>query len=246
MYPRVTAIVVAHSGGPRLQRTLDALAAQTRKPDAVIAVDCATTDDAARLLSESGPTQLLSIPERLAFGAAVATAVRVLPPTTSSDELIWLLAHDTAPEPEALAALLGALEVSPSVAVVGPKLVDADDGAFIREFGEAMTPFGASVPLVENELDQAQHDGLSDVLAVSSAGMLVRQQLWEALDGFDPALPTADDGLDFCTRARLAGYRVTLVAQARVAIGGDGVAGPNLSPKWRVRRRLVKERRAAQ
>lgn len=246
MYPRVTAIVVAHSGGPRLQRTLDALAAQSRKPDAVIAVDCATTDDAARLLSESGPTQLLSIPERLAFGAAVATAVRVLPPTTSSDELIWLLAHDTAPEPEALAALLGALEVSPSVAVVGPKLVDAEDGAFIREFGEAMTPFGASVPLVENELDQAQHDGLSDVLAVSSAGMLVRQQLWEALDGFDPALPTADDGLDFCTRARLAGYRVTLVAQARVAIGGDGVAGPNLSPKWRVRRRLVKERRAAQ
>jgi len=246
MYPRVTAIVVAHSGGPRLQRTLDALAAQTRKPDAVIAVDCATTDDAARLLAASGPTQLLSIPEKLPFGAAVATAVRVLPPTTSSDELIWLLAHDTAPEPEALAALLAALEVSPSVAVVGPKLVDAEDPAFIREFGEAMTPFGAAVPLVENELDQAQHDGLSDVLAVSSAGMLVRQTLWEALDGFDPALPTADDGLDFCTRARLAGYRVTLVAQARVAIGGDGLAGPNLSPKWRVRRRLVKERRAAQ
>ncbi|GIT81043.1 hypothetical protein LLS1_27120 [Leifsonia sp. LS1] len=246
MYPRVTAIVVAHSGGPRLERTLDALAAQTRRPDAVIAVDCATSDDAARLLSESGPTQLLSVPERLPFGAAIATAVRVLPPTTSSDELIWLLAHDTAPEPEALAALLGALEVSPSVAVVGPKLVDADDPAFIREFGETMTPFGASVPLVENELDQAQHDGLTDVLAVSSAGMLVRQQLWEALDGFDPALPTADDGLDFCTRARLAGFRVTLVAQARVAIGGDGLAGPNLSPKWRIRRRLVKERRAAQ
>jgi GT2 family glycosyltransferase len=246
MYPRVTAIVVAHSGGPRLQRTLDALAAQTRKPDAVIAVDCATTDDAARLLAESGPTQLLSIPERLPFGTAVATAVRVLPPTSSADELIWLLAHDTAPEPDALAALIGALEVSPSVAVVGPKLVDAQDPTFIREFGEAMTPFGASAPLVENELDQAQHDGLSDVLAVSSAGMLVRQPVWEALDGFDPALPTADDGLDFCTRARLAGYRVTLVAQARVALGGDGLAGPNLSPKWRVRRRLVKERRAAQ
>lgn len=246
MYPRVTAIVVAHSGGPHLQRTLDALAEQTRRPDAVIAVDCATSDDAARLLAESRPTQLLSVPEKLPFGAAVATAVRVLPPASDAGQLLWLLAQDTAPEPQALEALLAALEVSPSVAVVGPKLVDWDDPALIREFGEAMTPFGASVPLVENELDQAQHDGLSDVLAVSSAGMLVRQALWERLDGFDPALPTVDDGLDFCTRARLAGFRVTLVAQARVAIAGDGVAGPNLSSKWTVRRRLSGERRRAQ
>ena len=246
MYPRVTAIVVAHSGGPRLQRTLDAIAAQTRQPDAVIAVDCASTDDAARLLADARPTHLLRSGEKLPFGSAISTAVRVLPPTSSPDELLWLLAQDTAPEPEALQALLGALEVSPSVAVVGPKLVDAEDAAFIREFGEAMTPFGASLPLVENELDQAQHDGLSDVLAVSSAGMLVRQPVWEALDGFDPALPTVDDGLDFCTRARLAGYRVTLVAQARVAVGGDGLAGPNLSRKWSVRRKLAGERRRAQ
>jgi GT2 family glycosyltransferase len=246
MYPRVTAIVVAHSGGRHLQRTLDALAAQTRKPDAVIAVDCASTDDAPRLLAASGPTQLLSVQERLPFGAAVATAVRVTAPPASDNEWLWLLAQDTAPEPGALEALLAAVEVSPSVAVAGPKLVDWEDPAFIREFGEAMTPLGAAVPLVENEMDQAQHDGLSDVLAVSSAGMIVRHTLWDTLGGFDPGLPTADDGLDFSTRVRLAGFRVMLVAQARVAIAGDGIAGPNLSRKWRVRRRLVKERRAAQ
>ncbi|MGO4536370.1 glycosyltransferase [Leifsonia sp. 2MCAF36] len=245
MYPRVTAIVVAQSGGPHLQRTLDALAEQTRRPDAVIAVDCGAVDDARQLLSESQPSQLISLPEKRPFGAAVSAAVGVLPPSSGSEQLLWLLAQDTAPEPQALEALLAALEVSPSVAVVGPKLVDWEDPAFIREFGEAMTPFGASVPLVENELDQAQHDGLSDVLAVSGAGMLVRQALWERLDGFDPALPV-DDGLDFCTRARLAGFRVTLVAQARVAIAGDGLAGPNLSRKWTVRRRLAGEHRRAQ
>lgn len=246
MYPRVTAVIVAHSGGTRLQRTLDALAAQTRRPDAVVAVDCATTDDASRLLAEALPAQVISTPEKLSFGAAVATAVRGLPPGASSGQLLWLLAHDTAPEPEALEALLAALEVSPSVAVVGPKLIDADDPAFIREFGESMTPYGASIPLVENELDQAQHDGLSDVLGVAPAGMLVRQPLWDRLDGFDPALPTVDDGLDFCARARLAGFRVTLVAAARVAVSGGGPAGPPFSRKWTVRRRLAGERRRAQ
>ncbi|WP_223694658.1 glycosyltransferase family 2 protein [Leifsonia poae] len=246
MYPRVTAIVVAQSGGPHLQRTLDALAAQTRQPDVVIAVDCAATDDAAQLLAAARPTHLLSVAERLPFGAAVATAVRVTAPPTSDHEWLWLLAQDTAPEPGALEALLDAVEVSPSVAAAGPKLVDWDDPTFIREFGEAMTTFGAAVPLVENEMDQAQHDGLSDVLAVSSAGLIVRQTLWDSLGGFDPGLPTADDGLDFCTRVRLAGFRVVLVAPARVALAGDGIAGPNLSSKWRVRRRLAKERRAAQ
>lgn len=246
MFPRVTAIVVAHSGGPRLQRTLDALAAQTRQPDAVIAVDCASTDDAAQLLTAFQPTQLVSVPEKLSFGAAIATGVRVTAPPSSDHEWLWLLAQDTAPEPGALEALLGAVEVSPSVAAAGPKLVDWDDPTFIREFGEAMTPFGAAVPLVENEMDQAQHDGLSDVLAVSSAGLIVRQTLWDKLGGFDPGLPTADDGLDFSTRVRLAGFRVVLVAQARVAIAGDGISGPNLSSKWRVRRRLAGERRAAQ
>ncbi len=44
------------------------------------------------------------------------------------------------------------------MAAAGPKLVEWDDQHTIREFGEAMTQFGAAVNLVENELDQAQHD----------------------------------------------------------------------------------------
>ncbi len=246
MYPRVTAIIVARSGGDHLQRTLDALASQTRPPDVIVAVDCASKDGTAEMLAAFGPTHLLSVGEKLPFGAAIATGVRVTPQPTTDHEWLWLLAQDTAPEPTALETLLGAVEVSPSVAAAGPKLVEWDDPAFIRELGEAMTQFGAAVPLVENELDQAQHDGLSDVLAVSPAGLIVRQSLWDKLGGFDPALPTIDDGLDFCVRVRLAGFRVVLVPTARVAFAGDGVAGPSASRKGRVRRRLFRERRTAQ
>ena len=246
MYPRVTAIIVARNGGDHLQRTLDALKAQTRQPDVIVAVDCASTDDAAQLLAAFGPTHLVSVAERLPFGAAVATGVRVTPPAAGDHDWLWLLAQDTAPEPDALEALLGAVEVSPSVAAAGPKLVEWDDPHTIREFGEAMTQFGAAVNLVENEFDQAQHDGLSDVLGVSPAGLIVRQSLWDELGGFDPALPVVDDGLDFCVRVRLAGFRVVLVPSARIAIAGDGVAGPNSSRKGRVRRRLLRARRAAQ
>jgi GT2 family glycosyltransferase len=246
MYPRVTAIVVARNGGDHLRRTLDALKAQTRQPEAIVAIDCASTGDAAQILAEFGPTHLVSVRENLPFGAAISTAVRVTAPPQADDEWLWLLAQDTAPEPGALEALIGAVEVSPSVAVAGAKQVDWDDATFIREFGEAMTPLGASIPLVENELDQAQHDDLSDVLAVAPGGLLVRHTIWEKLGGFDPALPVVDDGLDFCIRVRLAGYRVVLVPAARLGTAGDGVAGPSRSLRGSVRRRLARERRAAQ
>ncbi|MDQ1608940.1 MAG: hypothetical protein QOE16_1672, partial [Microbacteriaceae bacterium] len=246
MYPRVTAIVVASNGAAHLPRTLDALRTQTRPLDAIIVVDCASSDDTARIIAEFGPTQIVSAPGRLSFGAAVASAVRLIAPPASDHEWLWLLAQDNAPEPRALEALLGAAEVSPSVAAAGPKQVDWDDASFIREFGEAMTPFGASVPVVENELDQAQHDGLSDVLAVAAGGLIVRHALWNKLGGFDPGLPAMDDGLDLCVRVRLAGFRVVLVPSARVATAGDGVAGASRSHKGSVRRRLIRTRRAAQ
>ena len=43
-----------------------------------------------------------------------------------------------------------------------------------RVFGRTITRLGRSVPIVADELDQGQHDGLSDVLGVDPAAMLVR------------------------------------------------------------------------
>src|SRR4029079_18222928 len=88
---------------------------------------------------------------------------------------IWLLTADTAPERDALERLLAAVEGAPSVAIAGPKVVSADDRALVHSYGQSLTRFGATVELVEDELDQAQHDQDGDVLGVSSSGMLVER-----------------------------------------------------------------------
>lgn len=246
MDPRVTAIVVARNAGDHLQRTLDALMAQTRQPDVVIAVLCGSNDDTAALLTRYSPTQIVAVGEKLAFGAAVAAGVRAVGQPASESEWLWLLGQDTAPEPRALESLLGTIEGSASVAVAGPKLVDWDDPRRLRDLGRSMTPLGASAPVVEDELDQGQHDDRSDVLGVAAAGMIVQHALWQQLDGFDPALPVVDDGLDFSVRARLAGHRVVVAPAARVAVTPDGVAVPAVSTRGRNRRRIFRQRRSAQ
>jgi GT2 family glycosyltransferase len=246
MQARVTAIIVARNGAAHLQRTLEALRGQTRQPDTVIAVDCGSTDSSAALLAEYGPSHFISADANLSFGDAITTAETVLPAADGEHELLWLLAQDSAPEPGALEKLVAELEIAPSVAVAGPKVMEWVAGDYIHDFGQSMTPYGTTVTLVESELDQEQHDAMSDVLAVSAAGMLVRRTVWDHLGGFDSALPVVDDSLDFCVRVRLAGYRVSVVSAARISSAGDGVAGPDGSSRGRARRRRVRAERSAQ
>lgn len=254
MRQRVTAILVARSGAAYLSRTLSALASQTRAPDSVIAVDLESQDASAALLSASTVTVLITAPARTSFGQGVAHAVTIARNAQGAEaqdaetappdsEWLWLLAHDNAPQPDALERLLGAVEIAPSVAIAGPKLMIWDKPRVIAEFGETITRFGGSLALVDHELDQAQHDVQNDVLGVAATGMLVRRSVWMALGGFDRGLPSTDAALDFCIRARLAGHRVITVPTARVAIADVAVdSGRSVRSAGRARR----TRRAAQ
>lgn len=237
MQQRVTAILVARSGAEYLERTLAALDAQTRAPDLLIGVDAGSADRSAELLAASLADRLVAAREKSTFGHAVALAVEAAPPSETENEWLWLLAHDNAPEPHALAQLLGAVEIAPSVSVAGPKLMRWDQPDVIAEFGESVTVLGSSVRLVEGELDQAQHDVQNDVLGVAGSGMLVRRSLWRRLGGFDPGLPSTDAALDFSIRARLAGHRVVVVPGAKVASAGgpQHFGRPSLSEARRTR-----------
>ena len=113
-------MLVARNGAQYLPRTLAALAAQTRRPDSVLLVDASSADGSGALLSAAAPDGVVTTPGRRSFGAAVAYALQLAPPQAAENEWLWLLGHDNAPEPSALSALLGAVEVAPSVAIAGP------------------------------------------------------------------------------------------------------------------------------
>ncbi len=132
-------------------------------------------------------------------------------------EWLWLLHDDCAPEPETLRALLAAVDASPSIAIAGPKVRGWSDSSSLVEVGVTIGGGGRrETGLERGELDQGQHDGRADVLAVGTAGMLVRRDVWEALGGFDPRLPLFRDDVDLGWRANLAGHRVVIVPEAIV------------------------------
>ena len=86
--------------------------------------------------------------------------------------------------------------------MLGPKLRDLADRRVLREVGLTIDRAGRRLTGVEpGEIDQGQHDGNRSVLAVSTAGMLIRRDVWDRLGGFDPLLPLFRDDIDFCWRA---------------------------------------------
>src|SRR4029079_5947982 len=87
--------------------------------------------------------------------------------------------------PDALEQLLAGAGRSRSAAALGPKLKDLVERRLVRGAGITPDRAGRRLTGVEpGEIDQGQHDGNRAVLAVSSAGMLVRRDVWNPLGGF--------------------------------------------------------------
>src|SRR5690606_37647518 len=111
MRTQVTAILIAREGGDWLSQTLAALGNQSRMPDRIVAVSCGGGERVAKQLGEGGADSVITFDGVLPFGAAVRQAIPSLPPIQAAtpqagdtgaivDEWLWLLAEDSAPEPE--------------------------------------------------------------------------------------------------------------------------------------------------
>ncbi len=241
---RVHAVVVVRPDGRtpaafHLRRTLAAIREQSRPVDVLTIVLCGGDERLFEIADAAGAASVVKAPASTGYAAATSL---VSAPGLDGDA-VWLLAQDTAPEPDALARLAGALEVAPSLAFVAPKLVRWDDRSEIVSLGVGMTRLGRTVGLADGELDQGQHDAREDVLGTDVRGILVRSDAWARLAGLDRGLAGADEGLDLGVRARLAGGRVSLVPGALVAVAGDGVAGlPTPLTPQRQRRAVYAER----
>jgi GT2 family glycosyltransferase len=219
---RVTAVLVSHNGAVWLPEVVAALTSQTRPIDLITAVDTGSQDASTKLL-KSARIPFMSADVQTGFGEAVSLAVDKLPKPVDH-EWIWLIHDDCAPAPTALAELLAAVDDRPQVVMIGPKLLGWHDRTHLLEAGISIAGNGARWTGLEPlEYDQGQHDGIYDVLAVSTAGALIRRDVFEELDGLDPSLTLFRDDVDFGWRARAAGHSV-MVATSAVAFHAQASA----------------------
>jgi GT2 family glycosyltransferase len=212
--PSVLIVLVVKDGAQWLPHCLLGLSRQTHPRIGVLAVDNGSTDDSRSLLVTAlGEARVIGLDHNVGFGAAVARALAT--DMAVQADYVLFLHDDTVLAPDAVASLVEAAERIEGVGVVGPKILDWERPDILRDIGLSTDRFGYPYsPLEEGEIDQGQYDRIREVLFVSSCAMLVSRQAWSRIGPPDERLSAAGDELDFCWRARVAGFRVLMTPRA--------------------------------
>ena len=247
MARKVTAVVVCHDTGDYLQQTLQALRRQTVAPDSILLVDTSgrSIDSENPALPELNDLPTLRLEPRVGLAISLRAALHSDHITPDPEHWLWFLHDDSAPEPTCLAELLAAEETNALAAIIGPKQVNWNDSRTIFQLGLTLTPGGTPLSPHAGELDQSQHDSLSDVMAVGTAGALMRTDVLTDLDGLNELAPPLAADYDLSLRVKLAGHRVIVAPKARIRHAGLALAGKRSrrwlggSPKTAVRKAAI-------
>jgi GT2 family glycosyltransferase len=246
----VAVLLVSHDGARWLPTVLAGLAEQQVPIACRVAVDTGSKDESRSLLEDAfGVGSVVAAPSSTTYPAAVRRGLERLDQLGAeggaTPEWVWLLHDDSSPHPEALLALLAGAAEDPEVDVVGPMLREWPSLKAVLELGVTLSGTGRrETGLERGEYDQGQYAEVRPVLAVNSAGMLVRRRVLESVGGFDDELPMFGNDLDFGWRAASAGHRTVVVPQAVVFHAEAAHRGTRQTPLTG-RHTHYQERRAA-
>ena len=210
---RIQVVIVSHDPGLWFDKMLEAVAAQDHRLANVTVVDTGSEADPTARVHRFLPQATV---HRLESNSGFASAANRVLDADPAPGFIAVCHDDVVLAPNAL-RLLAEEAVRSNAGIVGPKYVDWDDSSVIRQVGLLVDKTGIPVSTVEaGELDQQQHDAVQDMFAVPGGCVLVREDLFRAVGGFDPKMSFCYEHVDLCWRARTVGARVMVAPSAVV------------------------------
>jgi N-acetylglucosaminyl-diphospho-decaprenol L-rhamnosyltransferase len=228
-------IIASHNTRPHLERSLPALDDRHE----LIVVDSSSTDGSQALVRTRFPhVHLVALDTNPGYGAALNHGIEL-----ASGEYLLLMNGDAWPAPRAVEGLVEFAEREPRAGIIGPRLLNPDgtlqpsmrgfptvwrlmtEYLFLRwlaPWSRALNSFyGAGF----------DHRSRREAEFLVGAVLLVRRQLVEEIGGFDTSFFMFNEEVDFCYRARSAGWNVVFWPGAEfVHVGGASTsqAGPRM------------------
>ncbi len=192
----------------KMELTVQCLTALARLPEQlryeVIVVDNGSSDGTGEFLRQlQSDVRIITNDENLGFAKACNQGARI-----ARGKYVVFLNNDTIPLQGWLNALVAEAEAHPEVGIVGSKLLFADgtiQHAGVVFMRRLLSPYhiyrsaSADVPAV-NQRREFQ--------AVTAACMLIRRELFEAVNGFDEGFINGFEDVDLCLKVREKGHHV--------------------------------------
>jgi GT2 family glycosyltransferase len=210
--PDVSVVVPVRDGADSIGALLASLGHQTlaRERFEVVVVDNASRDATPEIARASGATVVYEpVPNRSLARNAGAAAGRAA--------LIAFIDGDCVARPDWLEALLACVPRKPLLA--GEVLTSTSPEPNAVERFEKLWRFGQKAWVEQGW--------------AATANLLVSREAFEAVDGLDPSWLDGGEDVDFCIRARAAGFELGYCANAIVEHYAESRLGPMLRRSFR-------------
>jgi N-acetylglucosaminyl-diphospho-decaprenol L-rhamnosyltransferase len=192
----------------------------------VLVVDNASSDGSGEMVAAQFPAvQLLRNRKNLGFAVANNQALAL-----AGGRCLFLLNSDAAVLPAGLLALRSAFDEHPRLGIVGPALLNQDGSlqpswgdfpsvwqeflfeTFLFRLWPVRFPYGRRV----HPLLRAAYRRLQTVDWVTGAALMLRREVYEQIGGLSEENFMYGEDLEFCARARRAGFATAYVPAAKV------------------------------
>jgi N-acetylglucosaminyl-diphospho-decaprenol L-rhamnosyltransferase len=198
------------------------------KPETIqletVVVDNASRDGTVEMLHAEFPdVRVIANTENVGFTRANNQALAI-----AQGRYLFLLNPDTALHPGALQTLYDYAEAHPRVGIIGPQLFygDGTPQSSRRRFPTLATAFLESTKLQQwfprnrvlarYYMLDTPDDATQEVDWITGAAMFVRRAVYEQIGGLDEAFFMYSEELDWCYRAKQAGWQIVYLPTARV------------------------------
>jgi rhamnopyranosyl-N-acetylglucosaminyl-diphospho-decaprenol beta-1,3/1,4-galactofuranosyltransferase len=210
----VAVVVVTYNRADLLIGMLDGLAAQTRRPDAVIVVDNASTDHTAEVLATRTDLPLQVLTSEANLGGAGGFHLGVRTAWEGGYDRVWLMDDDVVPASTCLETMM-AVDQDCLIAVredTAGALVEKAAIEFDLTNPLAIRPKRSCVDTVYP--DRAAMPELVEVHNVAFEGFMARRSVIADIGFPDPEFFIFYDDVDYAIRARATGRRIWAVRDA--------------------------------
>lgn len=217
--PDLSIVIPSYDTAAMTLRCCRAVLASMPDSSEVIVADDGSTDGTAEVLAREAPeVRVVRLESNRGFAAAANRGV-----AAAAGRIVLLLNSDAVAEADALGAILAAFDDDPRLGVAGARLLN-DDGT--PQWSGGRTP---TLPWMIGAVSGAGHlsrffrrssDGTRrEVDWVSGAAMAFRREVWKDAGPLNERFLFYCQDIEFCLRAKTAGWRVRVIEEARVTHG---------------------------
>ena len=226
-YPKVSIIILNWNGLEDTIECLESLKKITYPNYEVIIVDNGSEGNDAQVLRQRFGDFIHLIENDKNYGFAEGNNIGMRYAFQNlNPEYLLLLNNDTVVSPHFLTELVEVAKNDGDIGIVGPKIcyyhepqtINSAGGVLLRRIGQ---PFAIGL----HRTDNGRYDILKEVDFIAGCALLIGTKVINRIGLLDPDYFAYAEDLDWCVRAKKAGYRIMFVPRAKIWHKGSSTLG---------------------